>query len=313
MNNIFSTARDDTKGTILLVIISIYWGITAVLMKNALDYMNSVTYLFLRFLSASVFLTLIFRRKLKYLNIVTVKRGLIVGLLLTANMELLVLGLNFTSNSNSVFISNLSVVIVPIILCIRDRRLPEGRLVGCILLIMVGLFFLSGGIDSHINIGDAITLGSTIVTSFGILKLEEYCKSEEPLMLGITQIFSACIFSGIVWGFSGFDKPVINMGSASIIFLTGVIGTGIAFIIQVFGQKMTSPVNTALAFISISIFGVIGSAFIPNARGMTEPMTTGKIVGSIVIVMGMAIYVISTYYSEKSEKSKYTAKTYKAS
>jgi drug/metabolite transporter (DMT)-like permease len=176
-----------------------------------------------------------------------------------------------------------------------------------------GIVFLSGGIRSHLNIGDAITLGSTIITSFGILKIEEYSKSEEPIMLGIMQIFFACAFSGSIWALSGFDRPVINMDSARIIFLTGVVGTGIAFVIQVFGQKMTSPINTALAFINISIFGVIGSALIPNAHGMTEHMTGGKIIGSLIIATGMVIYVISIHYSEKSEKSKYIAKTYKAS
>jgi len=306
-------AKNDTKGTLLLVLISIYWGVTAVLMKNALDYMNSVTYLFLRFLSASVFLFPVFCSRMKHLGVATIKRGFITGLLLTANMELLVLGLNFTTNSNSVFISNLSVVVVPIILCIRDRKPPERRLIGCVLFIIIGLFFLSGGIDSHLNVGDAITLGSTVVTSFGILKLEEYSRSEDPVLLGILQVFFACILSGIVWALSGFDRPVVSMGSVSIIFLTGVVGTGIAFIIQVIGQKLTSSTNTALAFISISIFGVIGAALIPNSHGITEPITVEKTIGSIVIAVTMAIYVISTNYSEKSEKSKYIAKTYKAS
>jgi drug/metabolite transporter (DMT)-like permease len=293
MSNKVFPIKSDTKGTLILLIISIYWGLTSILMKNSLQYMTSVTYLFLRFLSASIFLLIIFYKKLKRIKKETVIKSLIISLLLAGNMELLVLGLNYTSNSNSVFISNMTVVVVPMILCIKNKNLPPLNLIICIIIIIVGLLFLSGGTGFHLNIGDGITFGSTIITSFGILKTEKYSKTEEPILLGMLQIFFACIISFIVWAAFGFESFIINRDSVMIIFLTGVIGTGIAFICQVIGQKLTSSIKTALAFISISIFGVIGSALIPNAQGTVEAMNMNKIIGSIIIVAGMVIYTIT--------------------
>lgn len=55
---------ENKVGVALISTVMIYWGVTTVLMKHALAYMSSTTYIMLRFTSAAVLVLLIFGRKL---------------------------------------------------------------------------------------------------------------------------------------------------------------------------------------------------------------------------------------------------------
>lgn len=72
---------ENKVGVALISTVMIYWGVTTVLMKHALAYMSSTTYIMLRFTSAAVLVLLIFGRKLyQQKSKILLWHGLILGL-----------------------------------------------------------------------------------------------------------------------------------------------------------------------------------------------------------------------------------------
>ena len=116
---------ENKVGVALISTVMIYWGVTTVLMKHALAYMSSTTYIMLRFTSAAVLVLLIFGRKLyQQKSKILLLHGLILGLLQIIPMECTTFAMYFTSASNSVFIGQLSFIIVPLMECIMKKNLP---------------------------------------------------------------------------------------------------------------------------------------------------------------------------------------------
>lgn len=298
-------SNSEQKGVFLITAVMIYWGMTTVLMKNALLYMNSSTYIMLRFTSAAILLVCIYiKRYKKQLTKSLLIKGCILGALLIIPMEFTVLGLSFTSVSNSVFISQLSFVIVPLIVCIKDRRLPQNHLWSAIVGLCVGLFIFSDIYHIGINKGDLITIVSAVFNSVGIIIMAKFTKEEEPKLLGVLQIIFAAIFS-IFIGITNFKPVIFNFQACLILFLTGIIGTGIAFVVSAIGQSMVNPILTSFLHIINPIFGMIGAAIIPGEGGNVEKITIYKLVGSIIIVFSLVfyIYIENKYYFNKANRS----------
>lgn len=125
------------KNYLYLIIINIYWGFTTVFMKHALFFMNSSTYVGLRMLSGAIFCFIIFRKEWKSINKKSIIQGTILGFLLVMNLELTVWGLEYTSSTNCVFILQLSIIVVPLIECIRTKTKPKKELVFVIIGVMM--------------------------------------------------------------------------------------------------------------------------------------------------------------------------------
>jgi drug/metabolite transporter (DMT)-like permease len=102
-------------------------------------------------------------------------------------------GLQYTSTSNSAFITGLYAVVVPVVEVFLYRRRPPTVVLGAIALSMVGLFFLTGA-SGGLGFGDVITLGAAI--TFGVwLGIAGIFGRRFPLfgLLGLEFCFGALI------------------------------------------------------------------------------------------------------------------------
>lgn len=121
--------KSETSGLLLVSGVMVYWGFTTVMMKHALVYMSSATYIMARFLVASVPLLILYGRKLKgSLSKKLLLHGCILGVLEMIPMQTSTLALHYTSAANSVFVSQLSFVFVPLMQCLLSRKLPSRTL-----------------------------------------------------------------------------------------------------------------------------------------------------------------------------------------
>lgn len=262
------------------------------LMRNALAYMDSETYIFLRFaLSAIVLVPFMFKR-LKEISLKVLAMGAAMGLCLGISFEFMVLALNFTKVSNTVFISNLSVIFVPLYSFVINRKRPTVAWVVSIVFIIPGLFFLGGGANFDFNIGDLLSFFSMLVVSVRIIITNKFVSNEDPFTLSILQIIFAALVGFLFWWVNGFPSFQINSNSIMILFLTGVIGTAITFVALNFAQRMVLPVHVTMILSTMPVFGVIGAAIIPDHNGICEPVTSDLIIGSILMTIGMISYEI---------------------
>jgi drug/metabolite transporter (DMT)-like permease len=189
-----------------LLLITLIWGGTFVIVKNSLNDASPVLFVALRFGIAALILTAVMREKIFNINKHTIKAGLILGVLLFLEFTLQTIGLKYTTATKSAFITGSIIIFTPVIQAVRTGKLPQpGSLMG-VGLALAGLIFLSSkGTDllkvftelgSGFNLGDFLTLGGALAYSFYLVYLnEESAKNDYKeltfLQISITAVMAA--------------------------------------------------------------------------------------------------------------------------
>ena len=121
MGKAFPLSR-SLKAHVLLVFITLVWGSTFVLVKNALLDAAPLTFNAVRFGASAMILAVVFRRHLAKISRRTLVAGIGVGFCLCAGYQFQNLGLRLTTPSKSAFVTGIAVVLVPVFLAVFWRR-----------------------------------------------------------------------------------------------------------------------------------------------------------------------------------------------
>lgn len=245
------------RAELILLGITVIWGFTFPAMKVSLAYLSPILFLAYRFGMASLLMLLIFRKKA--IKSETFFEGFILGTTLFFGHGFQIVGLKYTSASNSAFITSLYVVFTPFIayFLLGDKLKVRDFL--SLSVAIAGLYLISGASLSF-NYGDLLTVLCAISFAFQIVLVQKFGE-RDYLSLAFWQIFWNFVFSTIyALIFEGFVLPIGITPWLGIIY-TGVFATVIAFTLQVKYQKETKAHKAALIYSAEPIFGHI-SAFL---------------------------------------------------
>jgi len=266
---------------LLLLLVTLIWGSTFVMVKDAIASYPVFPFLALRFGLATLALLLIGWRRLPSLGWKGVGAGALIGLFLFSGYALQTFGLRYTSASKAGFITGLSVVIVPVLSTLFLRRRPAaGALIG-VCLATTGLALLALDHDRSIAIGDLLVLGCAFSFALHIVAVSAFAPRTDPLALTIIQVATVTLASGIITLFTDRPWPQPSFETWFAASFTGVLATAVAFFVQTAMQRFTTPTHTALIFagepVFAALFGVLLAGDVITARGLA---------GSILILMG---------------------------
>lgn len=266
---------------VLLLMVVAIWGTTFPIMKIILVDIDPFYFIGLRFLIAFIFLYVIFKRKLKSVTWVRLKKGLILGNWLFAGYSFQIVGLQFTTASRSGFITGLSVVLVPLFVVLLLGEKPGVFNLMGIILATGGLFFLTEIGEKGISPGDFLTILCAISFAMQIVLLSKYVKGEDPVALTLIQLGVVSLGAFIVSIFrSGFILVGIQAGG--VIIYTGLMATALAYLIQSYAQQFTSPIHAGLIFTMEPVFAAFFAFII-----LGETLNRGVILGGALIIAGM--------------------------
>jgi len=271
-----------SKADLLLVIATIIWGSTFVIVKEALADASPFPFLAVRFMLAGILMWLVMVRG--RIDRQALIPSLVLGLFLFAGFALQTWGLVFTTPSKSAFITGFSVIMVPIILVFRGYRVRAANLGGA-LLGMVGLYFIIlPSTLSAVNRGDILTVLGAISFAAHIVLVGFYTRRFSFLHLAPAQILVVGLLATLSlrmethWVLDW----TIRLGFA--IGFTAVFATAFAFAAQLWAQQYTSAAHTALIFTLEPVFATLAS------RTLTGERLGGKVLlGSSLILAGMVI------------------------
>lgn len=273
------------KADLALLLNTLIWGATFVLVKEALADVSTLLFLAVRFALAGAIL-------------VTLARGLrpgpgapglvrtsaVVGGVLFAGYLLQTWGLLFTTPSKSAFITGFSVVLVPILTALVYRRLPGWGLLLGVLAALVGLYLLTApGGPSGINRGDVLTLGCAVAFALHIMLIGHYSRVLPARVLAAGQVLVAAMLAtaAVPW-----VEPIRFRPSASLltaVLVTAILATALAFLIQTWAQRFTTPTHTALIFSTEPLFASLTSWIVVGERlGPSGWVGGGLILAGIV-------------------------------
>ena len=115
----------------LLVLVTLIWGSTFLIVKNAVRLSGPFTYLTLSYGRGSLTLAIIFHKRLMRITRTEVLSGLVLGMILFTGYALQTIGLQYTTVSKAGFITGLSIPLVPVFAYLLLRQKPtQGAIVG---------------------------------------------------------------------------------------------------------------------------------------------------------------------------------------
>jgi drug/metabolite transporter (DMT)-like permease len=164
------------------------WGSTFYIVKDGLQSLTPLSIVAYRFMLAAVLLLawLLFKKKNPLKNSL---RGIILGAILWSLYIPQTVGLQFTSASNSGFITGLFVAFLPPLYWMFFRRIPPIQRQLAVVISLIGLWILTGGLV-EINTGDLLTLGGALFYALHILVADRYVKKgTDLLVLSFQQFF----------------------------------------------------------------------------------------------------------------------------
>jgi len=267
-----------------LAFITAFWGITFAVVKGALDDGDPFSFLTLRFALGAVVLTAIARREVLVPH--TLRRGLVLGLLLFLGFALQTVGLVTTTPSRSAFITGLYVVFVPVLGLVLFRRMPRVASWVGVVLAAVGLRYLTGaevGAEQGLSSGDWLTLGCAVAYAFHILLTERYAPKSGATALVAVQLWVVALLSALCLPFTG-ARVAWTPAFLGAVAFCGLFASALAISVQTWAQARTTAVRTALIYATEPVFAAVFSeAMGHETLGAREWVGGGLIVAGVLV------------------------------
>ena len=280
------------KAHSLLVLVTLVWGATFVMIKNAV--MQDATPLlfnFARMTLAAVALGIVFHRDVARITRGSFIAGVLAGTFLWLGYEFQTTGLQLTTASKSAFLTGVSVILVPLFLMLFWGRKTSTWTAMGVLAALVGLFLLTvpaseSGVGNwgSVNRGDLLTLGCAISFGFQIIFLGRATERHPFAQIAFLQTAVAAVLMGITAPLLERPHMVWSPRVLWAIAITGLLGTAAAFTIQAWAQQFTPPTHTALIFSLEPVFAWITSYIVLGERlGMRAAVGALLILGGVLI------------------------------
>ncbi len=286
-----SKISNRSQAEISMLIVAFIWGTTFVMTKNALADIGPFLFLGIRFITAFILLALISCKNIRQVTPSTLRSGILIGFFLFVGYTFQTVGLQYTSSSNAGFITGLSVVLVPIIYSIINRRLLGGSIIFTVLLAAAGLYLMSVQPGTfHLGRGDLLVLVCALGFALHIISVDRYSHLHNPVAITAVQI----LFVGVVSLLIGLVfEPFPQSFPASVtsaILVTAVFATTMAFLLQNAMQKYSTPTRFAIILTMEPVFA-----------GMAGYLWGGDIL-TLRILAGMALILAAMLLSILGKK-----------
>jgi drug/metabolite transporter (DMT)-like permease len=211
-----------------------------------------------------------------------VPAGALLGGLMTAGYLLQTVGINHTSSTNAAFITVLYVVLAPAGAALIGRHSPDRVDVACLALALAGLGLLSirGG---SLRAGDLLVLAGAAAFAGHIVAVDVLVDRYAAAPLALAQMAASAVLTAAIAVPAG--PQAGEVASLWWIFiLTGVLGSGIAFSVQVMAQQWMSPVRASILLASEALVAALVAAI-----WLDERLSARAWLGAAVVLAAIAI------------------------
>ena len=302
--------------TALLFVAAIIWGFAFAAQDAASD-MGAFTLGFARSIVAGIFLVCVvivfdkisgserrlFSKKGIDLNKTELISGAIIGVVLVIASAFQQLGINSgTDGGKAAFITALYVVLVPVYALALKKKAPFNVWIS-IAISVVGFYFLCIKSDLTIAPSDLLVIGASAIFPIHILTIDHFSPKCDGIRMSMVQFFTASVLNFIIAiiaeGPSQFGLIVPNL--MPILYL-GIGSSGIAYTLQILGQKGVNPAAASIILALESVFGIIGTALF-----LGQTLTPREYLGCAIVLIAVVLsqidvkQVITNYKNKKTK------------
>ncbi len=236
------------RAELYLFLVTFVWGSTFIITKDLLQTVPPFAYIAIRFLSGSALFAAFVFPKLRSWDKRTIRHGGILGFLLFTGFAFQTIGLQTTTASKSAFITGLMVVFTPMWQVLLERRMPKpGSIVG-VVLVTIGLYFLTSPTGGGIALGDVLTIGCAAMFGLYIVYIDIFTQEDSIEKLAFAQFLTAGVLgAALALVVEPQHFVVSTMGALQLAYLT-LFATVIALYVQTRYQRYSTPTRSAIIF-----------------------------------------------------------------
>lgn len=287
------------RNSFLLLLTATIWGTAFVAQSVGMDYVGPFTFNMLRCLIGGIVLIpyiflsnkvsgsekkRIEERETKSEKKTLITGGICCGILLALAMNFQQVGIQYTTVGRAGFITACYIIIVPLIGMTFFGKKCRSTICAAVVLALIGLYLLCITEKFDIGQGDFLVLICSFLFSLHILVIDHFSPLVDGVKMSCVQFFVAGIVSGIpafltenvVWGnILAAWQPVL---------FAGVLSCGIAYTLQIVGQKNMNPTVASLILSLESCIAVLAGWII-----LGENLTLKEMLGCIFMFAAIVL------------------------
>ncbi len=292
------------KSNLILLVAAAIWGLAFVAQRVGMEYLGPFTFNGMRFALGALSLVpllLFYSRQGKGKEErgkggkEVVVAGGILGLVIFTGASLQQIGLIYTTAGKAAFITCLYIVLVPMAGIFLKQYISPTTWLGCITAI-AGLYLICVKDDFTISYGEGLQLLGAFFWTIHILLIDRFSKKVDVLKFSFVQFATCAILSLVTAGF--LETITLEGIRQSLIPLLygGICSVGVAYTLQIVGQKHAEPSHAAIILSMETVFAAIGGWLILN-----EQLGTREFWGCAVMLVGM---LLSQFQNMKKSEGK---------
>lgn len=295
------TKKSNLKGSLILCTAALLWGIAFAVQDSVAKFIPPFTFNCLRSIIGALFL-------FGFMGVKSIKDKDYVPVPKTMNKKLLLAGsilcgvaLAISTNfqqfgiaaypdgvptaARSGFITALYVIVVPILSVFVKKRVPIIVWLACLVAVF-GFYMLClfEGV-SGFYLADILVLGCTFAFSLHIMIIDKYCDAIGGVRLSAFQFVFAAIVSGILAIIFELDLISLDGIKSAIphILYMGIVSSGVAYTLQIVGQKFAEPAIASLSMSLESVFAALAGVVVGDLLKVNEIIGCALVFAAIVL------------------------------
>ena len=280
---------------------SLIWGSAFIAQDMGMDYNGPFTFtfgrLFLGFLTLIPFLLIYEYKKIKPLIFKTqnIYNFLLIGFLLSMGNALQQFALLYTDVANTAVFTIFYVVLVPFVSYYFFSKFIHNSVWLAIIICLFGGILLTEFDNIQVRIGDSIAVVNALFWAFHIVFISRFLKVFNfPITIACVQCLIASLFALLpALVFESVELSNMILDGKEMIY-AGVLSSGVAFLLQIYGQQNLAPAPVAIIF---SLEGVFASIF--GWIILSQYLNEIKVVGIVLILFAVIFSQLAPLYDKK--------------
>lgn len=286
--------KDKIKGSLALLSATVIWGFAFIAQSVGMDLIGPFTFQTARcLLAVALLIPLSFLLDLgkcsvkdsvdKWKNPELWKASILCGCALFVAASLQQIGLVYTDAGKAGFITAMYIVMTPVLGFFLGRKVPKAT-VFSVFMAVVGLYMLSCMGVTNVNKGDLYIMGCALAFAVQINCIDRFCQGLDGFRMNCIQALTVALLS---LPFAAFTETV-DMGNLLACWgplcFAGCLSMGLAYSLQIVGQKVMEPTAASLIMSLESVFAALGGWWLLNERMTTAELTGCGLVFAAVVI-----------------------------
>ena len=304
------------RNTIFLFLTAMIWGAAFVAQSVSMNYIEPFTFICLRSVIGGLFLIPVImvidnirkkrqndglnaaisdnnvnsfqnsqeeNKKLSWKNKKLLESGIVCGIFLFLANCFQQTGIQYTTVGKAGFITTFYIIIVPLIGLFFKKYCGILTWIG-VVIALAGLYFLCITEKMTIQRGDALILCCSFLYAGQILAIDHYNPFVDGVKMSCIQFLTGGVLGAICMFL--FESPNIAMilSAAGPILYTGIMSTGVAYTLQIIGQKGLNPTVAALIMSLESVFSALSGYLF-----LHQILTTREQIGCVLMFIAIVL------------------------